>query len=137
MKAISASGIAIRIFFSLVLVILTFNPSGYSWFHWIKGVFPSVTPLIALSGIALAIGWVIYLRATLRSLGPIGLGLIAALFGCLLWLFVDQGWLKLDNLSVLSWIIVVLAGITLGIGMSWSHIRRRISGQADMDDVDE
>lgn len=137
MKNISASGIGIRIFFSLLLVILTFNPSGYSWFHWIKSVFPAITPLSALAGIVLAIGWVIYIRATLRSLGPIGVGLIAALFGCLLWLLVDKGWLTLDNLSVLSWIIVVIAGITLGVGMSWSHIRRRMSGQADMDDVDE
>jgi Family of unknown function (DUF6524) len=25
----------------------------------------------------------------------------------------------------------------LAIGMSWSHVRRRLSGQADVDDVDE
>jgi hypothetical protein len=25
----------------------------------------------------------------------------------------------------------------LATGMSWSHIRRRLSGQADVDDVDE
>ena len=27
--------------------------------------------------------------------------------------------------------------LVLGVGLSWSHIRRAISGQADMDDVDE
>jgi len=27
--------------------------------------------------------------------------------------------------------------VILAVGMSWSHIRRRLSGQADMDDVDE
>jgi hypothetical protein len=24
----------------------------------------------------------------------------------------------------------------LGVGLSWSHVRRALSGQADMDDVD-
>jgi len=34
------------------------------------------------------------------------------------------------------WTLTVLAFV-LGIGLSWSHVRRRLSGQADMDDVDE
>lgn len=137
MKNIGPAGIALRFLFALVLVLCTYNPSGYSWFHWMKSAFPSITPIIALSGIALLIGWAMYVRATLRSLGPLGLVLAGALFSCLLWLLIDWGLLSLDNVSALAWVIlIILAGI-LATGMSWSHIRRRASGQVDADDVDE
>ena len=63
-------------------MLCSYNPSGYSYFHWFKDTLPNFTPLLALGGIILIIGWVIYLRATFRSLGPIGLTL-AALFCCL------------------------------------------------------
>jgi len=30
-----------------------------------------------------------------------------------------------------------VAATILAIGLSWSHVRRRLSGQTDVDDVDE
>ncbi|MEJ1365701.1 MAG: DUF6524 family protein [Candidatus Sedimenticola sp. (ex Thyasira tokunagai)] len=40
-------------------------------------------------------------------------------------------------MKVISYIIeVVLVGV-LSAGVSWSHIRRRMSGQIDMDDVED
>jgi hypothetical protein len=35
------------------------------------------------------------------------------------------------------WIGLVMVATILAIGMSWSHVRRRLTGQADVDDVDE
>jgi hypothetical protein len=34
-----------------------------------------------------------------------------------------------------SWVILVIVGLVLGIGMSWSLVRQRITGQVDV--VDE
>lgn len=132
-----ASSIAVRFIFALVLVFCTFNPSGYSYYHWAKSILPGVEPLLALAGIALLIGWVIFLRATLRSLGLVGIALAGALFGCLLWLVIDAGIVAADNLNAVLYIVLVIMSAILAIGMSWSHVRRRMSGQADMDDVDE
>lgn len=137
MQPIGAAGVALRFLFSLVLVLCTYNPSGYSWFHWFVKSFPSVSPVAAIFGIILVIGWAIYIRATLRSLGALGLVLAAALFACLIWLLIDVGVLSLQNVSALTWVILVVIAAVLAIGMSWSHIRRRLSGQADVDDVDE
>ena len=137
MKPIGPSGIALRFVFALLLVLCTYNPSGYSWFHWIKSVFPAVTPVIAISGIALIIGWAIYIRATLRSLGPVGLLLAAVLFACLIWLLIDWGVLSLEKVSAIAWVVLIILAALLATGMSWSHIRRRMSGQVDADDVDE
>lgn len=130
------TGIFIRFIVALLLVFATFNPSGYSYVHLAMNPGEVSIPLIALMGIALVIGWAVFLRATLRSLGPIGIVLAAALFGCFVWLAVDLNWLSFGG-QLFVYIILVICAAVLAIGMSWSHLRRRMSGQADMDDVDE
>lgn len=137
MQKFTWSGFGLRFLFALVLVLATYNPTGYSYAHWFGNLFPSITAAVALCGIVLTIGWVVYVRATLRSLGPIGLGLTGALFGCLIWLFIDLGWLSLKNISVITWLILLVLAAILALGMSWSHVRRRLSGQVDTDDLDD
>lgn len=136
MSAISTSGIALRFLFALILVLLSYNPSGYSYVHWVSETISEPTPWLALAGIALIIGWVIYIRATLRSLGPIGLGLAATFVGILLWALVDLGVLSLEDTSAFVWLLEIFTAAVLSIGMSWSLIRRRMSGQVDVDDVE-
>lgn len=128
--------ILVRLFFALILVFATYNPFETSFFHWIKDNWSEPTPYMALAGIVLVIGWTIFLRATLRSLGIIGLGLAAAFFGILLWLVMDLGWVSRDNTKVFGTVIEVLFACVLATGMSWSHIRRRMSGQLDTDDLE-
>ncbi len=137
MKQISGKGIGIRFVFALLLVILTYNPTGYSYFHWFKVAASDFTPLLGLGGIALIIGWVIYIRATLRSLGPIGLILATIFFIFILWLLIDWGVLSMETVSAFTWVVLILIAAILCIGMSWSHIRRRMSGQQDTDDTDD
>jgi len=126
----------VRFIFAVLLVFMTYNPTQYSYAHWVKSVFPDVNAIIALCGILLLIGWFIFLRATLRSLGAIGLALCLAFFGCIIWLFFDLKWLSFEDISAISWIILAVIAFMLSIGMSWSHIRRRMSGQVDTDDVE-
>ncbi len=137
-QALTWTGFGLRLAFALLLVLLTYNPSGYSYAHWVfNSINPiQISPLLAISGLALTICWVVYLRATLASLGKLGLVLAAALLACFVWLFVDLGWLSLSNVSVLSWLALIGLALMLAVGMSWSHIRRRLSGQVDTDDVE-
>ena len=85
----------------------------------------------------LLIGWVIYVRATIRSLGIVGTTLASALFGVFVWLLIDREILSLDETTLLQYIVLIIVAMIMAIGMSWSHIRRRLSGQLDVDDVDE
>ena len=137
MNHLTWQGFGLRFLFAAILVFASYNPSGYSFFHWVKTIFPAINPYISLAGLALIIGWAIYLRATLRSLGLVGIGLVLAVCGCLIWLMFDLGVLSLERSSALAWVILLLQSFVLAIGMSWSHIRRRMSGQVDADDVDE
>jgi uncharacterized membrane protein len=91
----------------------------------------------ALAGITLVIGWVVYLGATGRSLGAWGVLLATAFFGTLIWLVVDLGIVPADSAQAITWLILIVVAIVLATGMSWSHIRRRLSGQADVDDVED
>ena len=88
-------------------------------------------------GVVLLIGWTIYLRATLRSLGPFGLVLAVAFFGTLVWLLVDTGLIPANSVRAITYIVLVIISGVLAVGVSWSHVRRRITGQADVDEVDE
>ena len=134
---ITWAGIGLRFIMALVLVFATYNPSEYSFFHWGIQQISDFSIVKLLVGIVLFIGWTIYVRATLRSLGAFGRSLAVAFFGTLIWLIVDVGIIPIDNVDVLVYLVLVIASAILTTGMSWSHLRRRMSGQVDMDDVDE
>ncbi|MDJ0834392.1 MAG: DUF6524 family protein [Gammaproteobacteria bacterium] len=131
------SSFGLRFMFAAILVFATYNPEGYSYFAWVRENFPSVTLEQAFVGTLLTIGWIIFLRATFRSLGIIGLILAFTLFGLLFALLFKWGWLSLEMSRLVTYIAEVLLAVILALGMSWSHIRRRLAGQMDMDDVDE
>jgi hypothetical protein len=135
--AFTSGSFLVRWVVALVLVLATYNPTGYSFFHWVAGMNGDSLPLKVLAGVVLAIVYVIYLRATFRSIGPIGMALAAALFGAILWVAIDFGILSLHDPSAFAWVVLVILATILAIGLSWSHVRRRVSGQADVDDVDE
>lgn len=136
-KQLDSTGIFLRFLFAALIVFATYNPQGYSYYHWAILQFLPLDPLKVIAGIILTIGWVIFVRATLRSLGVLGLLLVGSLCAGIFWLLLDQGLLAKDNIHVYTYAGLIIMTILLTVGMSWSHIRRRLSGQLDTDDVDE
>ena len=135
-KGLTWAGFLLRLLAAFVLVFSTYNPSGNSYYHWLSQNLTSPTPMLALVGILLLIGWTIFLRATARSLGIFGLLLAAAFFGTLLWLVIDAGLVHADSIKTITYIVLVILCCILAIGISWSHIRRRMTGQVDVDEVE-
>ena len=136
MTKLTWAGFFTRLLFAILVVFLSYNPEGYSYFHWgIKNFLP-VSPVKAIAGLVLLIGWVIFIRATMRSLGVIGMSLVIATCAAILWLVIDAGFLPQDSIRFFTYAALVIVSLLLAIGMSWSHIRRRLSGQLDTDDVD-
>jgi len=129
----------IRLGVALALVSATYNPTGWSYFHWVKdlwsGDWSGASPLMALGGILLIIGWVIFLRATSRSLGVFGALLAVAFFGILIWILVTWFPVLTGNTALVYLFLSGVAGV-LSMGISWSHIRRRMTGQFDVDEAD-
>ena len=125
---------------SLILVLATYNPTAYSYWDWvmtaISGESTGLGPAHFVVGVVLLIGWVILLAATQRSLGFLGLLLGGALLGGVVWLLVDIGWLNVDSVSSVTWIGLICIAILLAVGLSWSHVWRRLTGQFEVDDGD-
>ena len=124
----------LRLLFAALLVFLTYNPSGYSW----VGLFKLEVELVylAASGIVLLIGWVMFLRATWNSLGALGTILAVAFFGIFIWLLVHWNLVNLENPTAITWVVMVVLSFVLAVGMSWSHVRRKLSGQYDTDEIE-
>ena len=128
---VSFSGALVRIVLALVLVFTTFNPTGYSLFHWITAAPVAVTPGKVLALIALAIGWLICLRTAFIAMGRLGLALGVALFGVRVWFLVDHELVSLSG-SGIVWVGLTVVGLLLGLGLSWSLLRARATGQIEV-----
>ncbi|OYX40663.1 MAG: hypothetical protein B7Z02_18125 [Rhodobacterales bacterium 32-67-9] len=129
-------GFLFRWLAALGLLALTYNPTGLSYAHWAQAGFADRKSLVVLAGLVLFAAYAVYLRATLRSIGALGMILVAALVAALLWVLYDWGWLALDNGALNQWLGILALSVILGVGLSWSIIRQAISGQADVDDSD-
>jgi hypothetical protein len=136
MDKLSIGGFAWRIAFAMFLVLATFNPSGHSYVHWVAADFPRVTPAQAVIGIALLVLWIFLWRSMMQAIGSVGLLLMAAFTAALVWLFASWGWLDVRNATTLAWVVLVALGLILGVGMSWAIVRRDLTGQASVDEVD-
>ncbi|MCZ8206425.1 DUF6524 family protein [Gemmatimonas sp.] len=135
-------GIAARTLAALVLVFATYNPERVSYFHWALAPLRTGEPtsgpasLKFLAGLALLGGWGIFLNATRRSIGMGGALLVLALSGGLVWLLIDFGIVSATSSRGITYVVLVCTALLLAVGMSWSHLSRRLSGQVDMDATD-
>ncbi|MEP1963437.1 DUF6524 family protein [Tateyamaria sp.] len=119
------------------LLAVTYNPTQYNYVRWILDFGRDNLSIAVLVGLFLLIGYIIYLRATLRSIGTFGMLLVLAVVGAMIWVLYDLGILRLDDPGLITWLALLALSLVLGIGLSWSHVRRYLSGQSDIDDVDE
>jgi hypothetical protein len=138
--SISWGGVALRVVAAAVLVFATYNPEGQSFYHW------ALAPLAQdvrsfgapkfLAATVLVAGWVIFLQATRRSIGWTGALLVTAISGGVIWLLIDRNVVTASSSRGMAHVVLIAVSIVLGVGMSWSHFSRRLSGQADTDVVD-
>tara|TARA_R100001369_G_scaffold87319_1_gene122718 strand:- start:373 stop:768 length:396 start_codon:yes stop_codon:yes gene_type:complete len=129
-------GFFIRWLIAFALLAATFNPTEYNYVQWVRSYGGMNVSIAVLTGLILLIGYIIYLRATLRSIGAFGMILILAVVGAGIWVLSDLGVLRLEDPSMNVWLGLGALSFVLAIGLSWSIVRRALSGQADVDDVD-
>lgn len=126
---------SLRWLIAAVLVGTTYNPTGYSFYHWVAFNPQHLLPVKILAGLVLVVAYIVFLRATWRSIGALGIFLTLAICATIVWMLVDFNWLQV-NRYVLTWIALAIIATVLAVGISWSHLRRRWSGQIDADDLE-
>lgn len=128
---LTVGGFLLRLLAAAVLVFATYNPAGYSFVHWARGGAAGVAlPLKVLAGLLLAAGWVFAIRSTLRSLGRPGTLLAGAIFAAVLWLVVEWKGLAVGSETIV-WFVLGSLAATLAVGLSFSIVKRRLTGQID------
>jgi uncharacterized membrane protein AbrB (regulator of aidB expression) len=139
-QSISLGGVFLRVIGAALLVFATYNPEGYSYYHWaiapVLGDVGSFGPAKFLAGTLLVVAWVVFLQATRRSIGIPGALLVAAVCGGVIWLLIDRKMMSAESTRGIAHVVLIALSIILGVGMSWSHFSRRITGQTDTDVVD-
>jgi hypothetical protein len=126
-------GILLRVVAGVVLVLVTVNPLGWSYHHWAMSDVRDFGPAKAIAGALLLGGWVLYVRAAFHALGVLGVGLMALGCAAVVWLLSDWGLLDPSQPRALAWILLVSLGLVLGVGLAWSILRRRLTGQVDIE----
>jgi hypothetical protein len=139
-ESISLMGVLVRFVAALALVFLTWNAEGWSYYHW------TIDPLVRgagtfsaikfLAGTLLVAGWVVFLQATRRSIGLMGAALVAAICGGVIWLLISSGIVTANSGRGLARVVLLGLSLVLAVGISWSHVSKRLTGQADTDVVD-
>ncbi|MBL4769102.1 MAG: hypothetical protein JKY94_15560 [Rhodobacteraceae bacterium] len=128
-------GMFLRWLFAFVLLTATYNPTEWNYVRWSMANYETRLSIAVFTGLILLIGYIIYLRATVRSIGGFGMFLVLAVVAALLWVLYDLGMMSLENTDVNVWLAIFSLSAVLGIGLSWSHVRRHLSGQSDVDDL--
>jgi hypothetical protein len=124
-----------RFLFSLALVFSTYNPSGYSFYHWITDIgagLPSLKVIVALTLVMIYYAIFRVVFAAFRRSGLIVAGLAAGLLAIELATVVaarrsQHSWHFYFLLS--QYVTLCAVAITLSFGVSWSHLIERLTGQ--------
>jgi Family of unknown function (DUF6524) len=142
-EGVGLKGVLARLVGSLVLVYGTFNPEGYSFFHWALkpladgqlDVARQAVPIKLLVGLLLTGVWVFFIQTARRSIGWKGAFLVLAIVGVLVWALIDWHLLSPTSSRAIAHLVLIGIAVVLTLGMSWSHLSRRLSGQVDTDEI--
>ena len=91
-SGMTAIGFLWRFIGALVLVLVTYNPTGKSAWHWIRtalGPEAEFGPEHLLMIGVLAAGWAVFVVATWRALGAFGSVIAGVIVGAIIWLFYE------------------------------------------------
>ncbi len=117
---------SVRWAFTTFILMATYNPSGYSYSHWITSDDGSYLSVKFAVGLYLAWWYLALIPILWTSLGPIGIGMMVALlsaFGLVCW---DYGLLDHVTPSLYPYSVIVSAGLILALALSWGHINLQV-----------
>lgn len=126
-----------RLGLALVLVFATYNPLLWSYFPKIAGNEGIPLAVQVLIGLVLLICYGIFLIATWKSIGPIGVIIVVIFLAVLVWAtgLVESVQDIKEKGTLLQWLGLIILAMVLAIGMSWSGIWRRLTGQVTTDEI--
>jgi len=111
------------------LVFATANPSNYDYLSWLQG--DATLAAKALIGAGLLLLYVLFVRIAWLSLGLLGLGLTVTVLLSGILALSELGAVDLASGLTRDYLGLSSMALLLAVGMSWSLIKRRVTGQSN------
>lgn len=131
---LSILGYSVRLLIAMFVIFGGFNPSGYSYYHWLQqeGGDWAVKLFVGLTLIV-----ILYLQvnAMWRSMRLVGTTMLTIVVLSGVWLASDLGIVDLHDRTQFILTMQIALTLLLGTGFCWSHIRYRLSGQMDSENI--
>ncbi len=131
---LSILGYSVRLLIAMLVIFGSFNPSGYSYYHWLQ-LDSGDWAVKLFAGLTLTVVLYLQLNAMWRSMRLVGTLMLTTINLAGIWLASDLGLVDLHDRTQLTLTIQVALTVLLGTGFCWSHIRYRLSGQMDLENI--
>ncbi|MBT3304852.1 MAG: hypothetical protein HN377_00045 [Alphaproteobacteria bacterium] len=124
-----------RLLVAFLVVFLTYNPTGYSYVHWLLQFDGTLLPLKILIGISLFILMRVFFNMTFAVFRLSGLFvgvIVAGLFShyVLKYTLSEQRLESMDGYLIwFGYLASMTVALVMGAGTSWAQIMTRLSGQ--------
>lgn len=119
---------------AFALVTFTYNPTGYSYFEWVTDpeTLYEHMPIKFLILATMLIGYAIFIRSIITSLGKWGAATSIGMLGTVAYLAQDYGIVNLANPTSAVWVLIIAASALMATGMTNAFFVRWISGQREV-----
>lgn len=132
--AFGLSHLMVRWFLCMGIVFGTYNPTGRSFWPWVRDAALPLSLRVFVGAVLLA-AFLTLVLTTLRAIGRAGVLVLGTIVVSLGAVVVDLDLIDLNLPSARMILAQTLVATFLTIGLSWSAIRTRLSGQVDSFDV--
>lgn len=125
----------VRLAITLFVVFSTYNPTGWSYLHWVESAWSRdwMLQLPLLPVYLFAYIW--FLRATIRALRYTGIALTVSFLSAIAWVLNEAGLVPLRDAGDVGLVaLYVFAGL-LGIGVTWMQFWVILTGQVSVDNL--
>lgn len=121
-----------RFLLAATLVFGTYNPSGYSYYHWVTQGGGSLSTAQFFVGVFLFSCLVALARMAFLSIGYFGIGALSLLVIMSLLAGVGLGFFAFGNVHITTYFVLFWISLVLGVGTGWSFLQKRIAGERDV-----
>ena len=130
-----AMGFVVRWLMAFLLLAATYNPSGYSYFHWVMQDPPADRLFQGIVGSALMFCYFVFIDITRRSLHAFGLLTVTIMCSLVAVWLAREGWVDVDRRAHFDLLVLGTIATVLAIGLSYSHVHYRLGGVKQVEEV--
>ena len=125
---LSKKDVGIRAGAAFLLVFLTFNPTGFSFFH--KAAAATWSPIpwgVVLVGLLIVAAWVFLGHTAYRVLGKWGTSITVLIFGAIVGFLYQRGWIS-ASAKAGAWISMIVIWAFFTIALTFNFFKRVLTG---------